>query len=264
MMEDNITIEEVNGLEKVALIDADSILYYCCKAGLEFHEVKAKLDRFMNEILGAVGCTKYVAFTSDSDSFRKKIGFTRPYKGNRSGRETPELLYALKAYAQREWGFYTVSGFEADDCVSLWRDKGIICSPDKDVLRQIPGLHYNYQRAEFIRTTEEEAFRFLWLQTAAGDSVDGVPGIPGIGMKKAEDAIGFLVEEDIPLKVLQMYITSFKDTEGFKAAADRFKEALDLVYLLRDQRDLERLGLEMPILKIHSLSTRQWDTEKEE
>ena len=47
------------------------------------------------------------------------------------------------------------------------RYEAIISSPDKDVLQQIPGKHYNYQKAEFVETTEKmlRSFfgsKFLW------------------------------------------------------------------------------------------------------
>jgi len=244
---------------RTVLIDADSILYFSCKKGHDFDSVKQRFTEIMLSILTETGCDRYAAFLSDPQSFRKKIGFIRTYKGNRTGRETPELLYALKVYAQREWGFYMVPGFEADDCVSLHRDQGIIASPDKDVLRQIPGKHWNYQRNIWIETTEEDANRFLWQQTASGDSVDGVPGIPGIGEKKAIAAIELLYPNDMPLRVLQMYIEQFGESEGIKSAVDRFKETLDLVYLLKHSTDLERLGLEMPPLDLIDWRSR-WDT----
>jgi 5'-3' exonuclease len=49
--------------------------------------------------------------------------------------------------------FYTVDNIEADDCIGIIQTKRkelglefIICSPDKDVIRQIPGKHYNYSK----------------------------------------------------------------------------------------------------------------------
>jgi hypothetical protein len=254
---------EVFRNDRLALIDADSILYFCCKRDCSFDEVKQRLDDLMFSILKDTGCGRYAAFMSDPQSFRKKLGFVRTYKGNRTGKETPELLYALKKYAEREWRFYTVENFEADDCVSLHREKGVICSPDKDVLRQIEGYHWNYQKNTWILTPKSLADHFLWLQTASGDPVDGVPGIAGIGAKKAESALEFLNGEDMPLKVLQMYISVYGPTEGMKAAVDRFKETLDLVYLLRTEEDLRRLGLEMPPLHaVHVLEIlgEKWDT----
>lgn len=250
--------------QKIALIDADSMLYYCMKQDSTFEEMKLNLDTFLLNILVNTNCRYFAPFTTNSkDVFRKRYGKARAYKGNRAGRETPHLFYALKSYATRELGFYNVPGLEADDCVALYNSDGMgnpfkyatICSPDKDVLQQIPGKHYNYQRNEFHSTSDEDAFRFLWLQTAAGDSVDGIPGIPGIGMKKAEKAIDGIARIDVPLKILQMYIEKFNDgsTETTKEAVDRFKETLDLVYVLRSQNDLDRVGLTLPDLKYYDI-----------
>lgn len=257
-------LETEKASERIALIDADSMLYYCMKADHSFEEMKLNLDTFLLNILVNTQARYFVPFTTNSrDVFRKKYGKTREYKGNRKGRETPHLFYALKAYATRQLGFYSVPGLEADDCVALYNSDGMgnpfkfstICSPDKDVLQQVPGNHYNYQRNEFHRTTDEEAFNFLWLQTAAGDSVDGIPGIPGIGMKKAEKAIDGIAQIDVPLKILQMYIEKFNDgsTESVKESVDKFKETLDLVYVLRSQNDLDRVGLTLPDLKYYDI-----------
>ena len=87
--------------------------------------------------------------------------------------------------------FTHVPRLEADDCVSVYstviaEKKGqsfVVCSPDKDVLRQVPGKHFNYQKMEWVNTSEEDANKFLWMQTLMGDSIDGIPGIPGMYLK---------------------------------------------------------------------------------
>lgn len=235
---------------RTALIDTDSMLYYCLKPDMTFDDVTASFDDFMFSIMRNTGASCYLGFFSESPVFRHAIGVSKPYKGNRNGRDTPLLFYSLKKYAYRAWGIHFVSGLEADDCVSLYRTADtVICSPDKDVLRQLPGTHYNYQRNEYVHTSEKEAFEFLWSQVVAGDSVDGIPGIPGIGVKKAELAVASVVTEQLPLKILQMYMQHFASTGNAKEAYDRFKEALDLVYVLRTKYDTDRLGIELPDLK---------------
>jgi len=253
-----------NDQSKIALIDADSMLYYCMKEDTTFDEMKLKLDNFIINVLSELNCKYFTAFTTDSRSvFRKELGKTREYKGNRKGRETPLLFYALRVYAQREWGFYDVPRIEADDAVAIYANglgnnpfiESVICSPDKDVLRQIPGTHYNYQRNEFVSTTAEDAAKFLWIQCAAGDSVDGIPGIPGIGVKRAEKALESIVEEDFSLKILKMYLQQMENSDiaSSKEATDKFKETLDLVYVLRSSYDLDRLGISLPPLKYFNI-----------
>ena len=46
---------------------------------------------------------------------------------------------------------------EADDLVSIHNKLNtVICSPDKDVLYQNVGKHYNYGKAEFVEVNEQE------------------------------------------------------------------------------------------------------------
>ena len=253
-----------NDQSRIALIDADSMLYYCMKEDSTFDEMKLKLDNFVINVLSELKCKHFAAFLTDSKTvFRKEFGKTRPYKGNRKGRETPYLFYALRVYAQREWGFYDIPRLEADDAVAIYANglgnnpfiESVICSPDKDVLKQIPGTHYNYQKNEFISTTDEDAAKFLWIQCAAGDSVDGIPGIPGIGVKKAEKALEGIVEEDFSLKILKMYLQQMEsgNISQSKEATDKFKETLDLVYVLRSSYDLNRLGISLPDLEYQNV-----------
>jgi len=253
-----------NDQSRIALIDADSMLYYCMKEDSTFDEMKLKLDNFIINVLSELKCKHFAAFLTNSKTvFRKEFGKTREYKGNRKGRETPFLFYALRVYAQREWGFYDIPRIEADDAVAIYANglgnnpfiESVICSPDKDVLRQIPGTHYNYQRNEFISTTSEDAAKFLWIQCAAGDSVDGIPGIPGIGVKRAEKALDGIVEEDFSLKILKMYLQQMESggISQSKEATDKFKETLDLVYVLRSSYDLNRLGISLPDLEYQNV-----------
>ena len=225
----------------IALIDADSLLYYCMGEST-FEEAKLKLDLRMSDILTECDTSLYAAFLTPYKHFRREVAYTRPYKGNRKGKLAPPALYGLKAYAEQEWNFRYVEGLEADDVVALYnRSDTIICSPDKDVLKQIPGRHYNYggkENERWVDTTIEEAFYFLWIQTMSGDSTDGIPGIAGIGPKKAEKALLNIKKGHWPLQTLKMYLESEEDV---KKAVDKFKETLDLVYINRTAHDRDRL-----------------------
>ena len=249
---------------KLCLIDADSLLYYCM--GEEsFEACKIKLDNFILNILETCRTHRYAAFMTPYETFRRKVGVTKPYKGNRKGKTVPPTFYGLKAYAQQEWDFTTVEGIEADDCVGLYNSmlkdvEVVICSPDKDVILQIPGYHYNYQKNEWVNTTEESAWKFLWLQVLAGDSVDGIPGIPGIGMKKAEKAFEDLDATVFPFRALHMYVDKIIIEEDsklnqstVKQKIDKFKETLDLVYMLKSDIDLNAYNIVLPELQINNV-----------
>ena len=234
-----------------ALIDADSLLYYCMGAGT-FQECKLKFDNFMLNILTSVDTFQYLAFLTPHTNFRYDLAVSKPYKGNRKGKLAPPEYFGLKAYARQEWQFQEAEGLEADDVVAYFKcteefksSPGdlIICSPDKDVLRQVPGRHLNYGKNEWIKTSDTEAYRFLWRQALMGDSVDGIPGIPGIGDKKAEAELAGVSKDDLPLKVLQMYLAHPDWLE--QEALSRFQETYDLVYLLRNDADLKKHNIEM-------------------
>ena len=63
-------------------------------------------------------------------------------------------------------------------------DTTIICTTDKD-LKMIPGKHYGLDSREVTEVTLEEADRFFYCQLLAGDSVDNIKGIDGVGMIRA-------------------------------------------------------------------------------
>lgn len=233
-------------MEKIALIDGDSLLYYeMGKSTLE--EAMESLDIRIEQILNFAGTTKYVGFLTLSRCFRYDVAKTRPYKYNRKGgTPKPPIFYALKEYIKQNWGFYGVQGLEADDLVAMHADyqNTVICSPDKDVLKQLPGLHFNYGKMEFVTTTHDDAYKFLCMQILMGDSTDGIPGIPKVGPKTAEK----WVNEDASLTmVLEKYIEKFDIQEGIH----KFAETFNLVYLLRSFEEANNMGVEeIPVLEV--------------
>ena len=91
-----------------------------------------------------------------------------------------------------KWQGIQADGMEADDLVCIWayeaRDMEIpfvICGIDKD-LKQIPGNHYNYNKKEHCFVDDDVANYNLMVQCLTGDNSDNIPGIRGIGPKKAE------------------------------------------------------------------------------
>ena len=93
-------------------------------------------------------------------------------------------------------------------------DSYVVCSPDKDVLKQVPGSHYNYQKMEWVHTSDEDAEAFLWKQTLMGDSTDGIPGIPGLGPKTADKLIDEMPDVHTYAGiVIEKYIEKFGNRE---------------------------------------------------
>jgi hypothetical protein len=238
--------------EKILLIDADSLLYYEMNSE-SLDEAIAGIDDRINAMLTAAKTNTYTGFLTLSKCFRYDIDNSHvydstPYKHNRKGGPKPIIFYALKEYLQQDpHKFIGLKGLEADDAVGIYaqqaKDSGykpIICSPDKDVLQQIPGNHYNYQKAKFVKTSKADAEKFLWKQTLMGDSTDGIPGIHGLGSKTADKLLeicGAFGEPDAPQIAIMEYIKKYGTREG----VIRFAETFNLVYILRTEDEGTRI-----------------------
>ncbi len=159
------------------------------------------------------------------------------------------LLY-LSIHLKQRYTFKEFEGLEADDLVAYYGVnnsdyKVVICSPDKDVLHQCIGKHFNYQKVEFVTTSETDAEKFLWKQVLMGDSTDNIQGIPGVGIKTAENWLKDR-EKEIEGFVLRKYVEKFGVVEGLEQFFINFR----LVYLLKTKEDvLRETKLELPELQ---------------
>lgn len=237
-------------MDKTILIDGDSLLYFeMGKPTLE--EALTSLDGRIIQMLTQAEATKYAGFLTIGKCFRYKQAKTRKYKGNRKHGSKPIIFYALKEHLKQHWKFEYVSELEADDLVAVYSSEDtIICSPDKDVLYQVPGRHYNYRTAEFIFTTPADATLFLWKQMLMGDPTDGIPGIPKVGEKTAAAWLSDVEFKEMPQFVLEKYIEKFGNHEGISKFAETFK----LIYILKSKGDvLREINIELPELVVYNV-----------
>ena len=236
----------------IALIDADSLLYYeMGKSTLE--EAMQGIDERIINILQRCDTPNLAGFLTIGKCFRYDIAKIRPYKYNRKGGSKPIIFYALKEYVQQRWNFKGVRGLEADDLVSIYKThnkNSIICSPDKDVLYQNTGKHYNYNKAEFIVTTRTQATRFLWKQVLMGDSTDGIPGLPKIGPKTADKWVKNEKIDDLPQFVLKKYIEKFGTLDGIR----NFTETFNLIYILRGHEQVQYTEANLGKLQVFNVN----------
>ena len=196
--------------------------------------------------------TKYAGFLTAGKCFRYAAAKTKPYKGNRKYGDKPIIFPAIKEYLRQKWNFISVPELEADDLVSVYHDplKTVICSPDKDVLYQNKGIHYNYGKADSIIVDETETMRFLWKQMLMGDPTDGITGIPKVGPKTADTWLEPLISNEMPEFVLNKYIEKFGIHEGISKFAETFK----LIYILKSKKDvLRETGIELEELTSHTI-----------
>ena len=243
----------------IALIDGDSLIYYeMSKPTLE--EALQGIDTRIRHMLEQCKANKYAGFLTAGKCFRYNVAKTKPYKGNRKKGDKPIIFPAIKEYLKQMWGFISIPELEADDLVSIYHDplKTVICSPDKDVLYQNKGIHYNYGKAESIVVDETEAMRFLWKQMLMGDSTDGIIGIPKVGPKTADAWLKDLLPHEMPAFVLEKYIEKF----GFAEGITKFAETFKLVYILKTKEDvLRETAIKLPELityDVEPLNENEW------
>lgn len=146
-----------------------------------------------------------VIFDAARENFRNEI--YAAYKANRG--ETPEDLipqFPLIREAVQAFNLPCIEleGFEADDLIATYSRlaleagrKAIIVSSDKDLMQLVNDnvTMFDAMKNRMIGHDEViEKFgvppeRVIDVQSLAGDSVDNIPGVPGIGVKTAAQLI---------------------------------------------------------------------------
>jgi len=192
----------------VGILDADSLYFRICWTTKKQNEIRKYIDRQLKEIEGACLCPDVMKIAvKGRDNFRHEI--YKKYKANRPELE-PDMKKALNyahQYLVDKHGAVQADGMEADDLVCIWaheaRELGYaytICGIDKDLL-QIPGIHYNFVKKEYEDVDDDTAYYKLMLQCLTGDGCDGIPGIKGIGPKKAEKLLAGIPRDRMWSKV---------------------------------------------------------------
>jgi DNA polymerase-1 len=141
-----------------------------------------------------------------------------------------------------------VEGYEADDVIATVAAAGakrgldvFICSSDKDC-RQLIGDHVKIFNLRKRQVFDREALQQDWgikpeqvidLQTLVGDSVDNVPGVPGIGLKTAAKLLQDFGTLDNVLAHIDE-IPGAKRQENLKAATATMETSRRLVRLATD------------------------------
>jgi hypothetical protein len=137
--------------------------------------------------------TWYRAFLTGKGNFRDKVATIKPYKGNRDPNHRPKYYKEIRQYLVDKYKAEVVEGMEADDMLGIvqWQhpDKStVIVSIDKD-LKMVPGYHFNPKKQEFFYQNINDANLFFLWQLMVGDTTDNIPGVDGIGPKKADKVI---------------------------------------------------------------------------
>jgi hypothetical protein len=161
--------------------------------------------------LEITGATSHKLYLSGKTNFRQDI--YPEYKANRETMNKPKYYKDIRRYLVDNWKAEIVEGYEADDAMGIGQMTGsdtIIVSQDKD-MAQIPGRHYNWVTGLFTTITPQQGMRFFYEQLLSGDSTDNIPGIPGIGTKKAQAA---LESAKTPRELAEISYSMYRDSLG--------------------------------------------------
>ena len=177
----------------LALLDGDVLIHSTFYYSRNLEEFKKNFERNLESwVLGAF-CDQYKVAIKGGSNFRTK--FYPDYKkspAREKQRETLKGTYLSEAYewtSEQNEVWPACRGWEADDQLVCWAHRiknpeTVIISVDKDLF-QVPGWNYNPKKNHLRFIEEEEARRFFCQQMLQGDTIDNIPGCPGIGPIKA-------------------------------------------------------------------------------
>ncbi len=205
-----------------------------------------------------------VIFDSKGKTFRSDI--YEDYKANRSA--PPDDLipqFPLTRDATRAFGALAIEtpGFEADDIIASYADQAekkgarvTIISSDKDLMQLVSDRVCMVDTMKNKTICAPEVFekfgvgpdKVIDIQALAGDSVDNVPGVPGIGVKTAALLINEFGDLDtllerageIPQKGRREKLIEFADLARVSRELVTLKRDMDL------ETPLEELAVQDP------------------
>ena len=154
------------------------------------HNIKVMVEGTL-EMFNGEECTSYLY---DSGNYRYNIATIRPYKGNRVNIVRPKYMDEMKKYMVDVYDARLVRGMESDDAIAIDHyadtDKySVIIAQDKDLIQGVPGWVFNPIKDELKYNSLADANMFHFYQMLVGDTADNIPGIRGIGDKKASALI---------------------------------------------------------------------------
>ena len=199
--------------QKICLIDGSGYIFRAFYAlpplnapdGTPVNAVFGFTNMFMR-LTSKIKCDYcLVLFDAKRRNFRNDI--FPDYKATR--KETPEELIPQfpiihQAVEALNLHFLEMEGFEADDLIATYANialsqglEVVVVSGDKDLMQLIrPGVEfYDPMKDKFFSPEDvKEKFgvypdKVVDVQALSGDSIDNVPGVPGIGPKTAAQLI---------------------------------------------------------------------------
>ena len=260
--------------KKVCLVDGSGYIFRAFyalppmtnPAGVPVNAVYGFTNMFL-KLTSQIKCDySLVLFDAKRKNFRNEI--FPDYKGTR--KEIPEDLIPQfelirNAVSALNLNYLEMDGFEADDLIATYAAKAlkkgyevVIVSGDKDLMQLIrPGVEFYDPMKDKFFTPEDVREKFgvypehvVDVQALSGDSIDNVPGVPGIGPKTAAE----LVNQFGSLEGVLEHAGEIKQNkrrETLLANLDNARISKQLVLLKNDvpvEHDLEEFGCRSPEL----------------
>jgi 5'-3' exonuclease len=223
-----------NTKERVALIDADSILWSCSYSNDNEVDVRYTIDDWLSDILLETDCNHYKLFLGGRNNFRYFI--RSDYKANRKGRDKPEMFDYTKQYVTTKYNPFISNGVETDDSIvatAAWcEDNGydpIVVTIDKDYKTK-PYTQYNYRKNIWLYKEDFNANYNLAHQLLTGDTGDGIYTCSGIGAVKAHKILNG-VSSDYGL--IKAVTRTYKTFYGYRWKV-KLTEVYHLINLIND------------------------------
>lgn len=268
----------------LTLIDGNSLLFRA------YYGVHSRLTRsdgvptgavygFMNMILPVLAAAKpddafVCVFDASRITFRQDI--YPPYKANRS--ETPADLITQgvmirECLAALGMPVLCIPGVEADDVIATLarqncnaHDATRVITSDKDLMQLVSDCVYLYDgmKGRDVRTPEVlEKFgvppdKVIDVQSLMGDSTDNVPGVPGIGPKKAAE----LINQFGSLDALYENLDAVKNERTRQALRDNREMAYISRQLVTLKADVDLSGLRIAPFVFNTPAALQFVREK--
>ncbi len=203
--------------KKVFLLDAYALIFRGYYAFIKNPIVNSKgidtsaIFGFMNSLLELIRkeSPNYLAVAFDKGASVDRVGIFKEYKANRG--ETPEAIKIATPYIQNILKAMNIpilekEGFEADDIIGTLakqaEKKGFevfMVTPDKDFAQLVSDKVFMYKPARMGNGVEiwgvdevkekfevSEPIQVIDYLGMMGDSVDNIPGLPGVGDKTAK------------------------------------------------------------------------------
>ena len=208
----------------------------------EIHSLVLKtashVKSFVREICEKFFTDEFLFAVKSDSNFRDDI--YSEYKGHRRPDEfSIPWVQLVTEELQKDDFLKPAVGMEADDLVRIWAVQCemhnipyVVCTIDKD-MDCIEGKHFNPKKQLQYTVTPLEAKRRFYSQLLQGDPVDKIPGLPGIGPKKADAAIAHCTtDEEFQEVVINMYIEKHQDAwDSYLLANGK------LIHILRHHND---------------------------